>query len=194
MDAQVPPRAAREAAAIALRQAAPRAAPRWALHARGRRHVDGAARRQSEDRGRAQYQFRQDAGALPRAAWEDARRMKCARAAPRDCQTSGSFVPSRKLLTGSTPMRLALLFLLATAAPAVAQSSKSDPPPADFKPLVQPLLLLPPLLLLLLPLLLLPLLLLPPLLLPPNSYISPGAVTGDPITPYSSTPGYDAAR
>ena len=61
------------------------------------------------------------------------------------------------------------------AAPALAQSTKSsDPPPADFKPLVQPLL--------------------PPLVLPPNSYISPGAVTGDPITPYSSTPGYDAAR
>ena len=73
-------------------------------------------------------------------------------------------------------MRLALLFLLAAAAPAFAQSAKSDPPPADFKPLLQPLLL-------------------PPLLLPPNSSISPGAaVTGDPITPYSSTPGYDAAR
>jgi hypothetical protein len=71
-------------------------------------------------------------------------------------------------------MRLALVFLLAAAAPAFAQSSKSDPPAADFKPLVQPLL--------------------PPLLLPPNSYISPGAVTGDPITPYSSTLGYDAAR
>jgi hypothetical protein len=72
-------------------------------------------------------------------------------------------------------MRLALVFLLAAVVPGVAQSSKSEPPAADFKPLVQPL--LPPL-----------------LLLPPNSYISPGAVTGDPITPYSSTPGYDAAR
>jgi hypothetical protein len=30
--------------------------------------------------------------------------------------------------------------------------------------------------------------------LPPNSYISPGSITGDPITPYSSTPGYDATR
>ena len=59
-------------------------------------------------------------------------------------------------------------------ASALAQSSKSDPPPVDFKPLVSPIL--------------------PPLLLPPNSYISPGSVTGDPITPYSSTPGYDAAR
>jgi len=65
--------------------------------------------------------------------------------------------------------------VLLAAPPALAQSSKSsDPPPADFKPLVQPLL--------------------PPLVLPPNSYISPGAITGDPITPYSSTPGYDAAR
>ena len=64
---------------------------------------------------------------------------------------------------------------LLTAAPAFAQSSKSsDPPPADFKPLVQSFL--------------------PPLVLPPNSYISPGAITGDPVTPYSSTPGYDAAR
>jgi hypothetical protein len=64
---------------------------------------------------------------------------------------------------------------LLAASPALAQSTKSsDPPPADFKPLLQPLL--------------------PPLVLPPTSYISPGAVTGDPITPYSSTPGYDAAR
>ena len=63
--------------------------------------------------------------------------------------------------------------LLATV-PALAQSSKSDPPQVDFKPLISPIL--------------------PPLVLPPNSYISPGAVTGDPITPYSSTPGYDAAR
>ena len=60
---------------------------------------------------------------------------------------------------------------LLAASPALAQSTKSsDPPPADFKPLLQPL------------------------VLPPTSYISPGAVTGDPITPYSSTPGYDAAR
>ena len=64
---------------------------------------------------------------------------------------------------------------LLTAAPAFAQSSKSsDPPPADFKPLVSPFL--------------------PPLVLPPNSYISPGAITGDPVTPYSATPGYDATR
>jgi len=60
------------------------------------------------------------------------------------------------------------------ATPALAQSAKSDPPPADFKPLLSPIL--------------------PPLVLPPNSYISPGSITGDPITPYSSTPGYDAAR
>src|SRR3954447_14551067 len=103
-----------------------------------------------------------------------ARRPKRARLARRDCQMSGSFV--RCALTGSTPMRLALVFLLAAAAPAFAQSSKSDPPAADFKPLVQPLV--------------------QPLLLPllPNSYILPGAITADPITPYSSTPGYDAAR
>jgi hypothetical protein len=63
---------------------------------------------------------------------------------------------------------------LLAAAPALAQSKSSDPPPADFKPLIQPIL--------------------PPLVLPPNSYISPGSVTGDPVTPYSSTPGYDAAR
>ena len=64
---------------------------------------------------------------------------------------------------------------LLAAAPAFAQSSKSsEPPPADFKPLIQPIL--------------------PPLVLPPNSYITPGAITGDPVTPYSSTPGYDAAR
>jgi hypothetical protein len=71
-------------------------------------------------------------------------------------------------------MRLALLLLPLAAAPAFAQSTKSsDPPPADFKPLVQPLL---------------------PPLLPPTSYISPGAISGDPITSYSNTPGYDAAR
>jgi hypothetical protein len=64
--------------------------------------------------------------------------------------------------------------LAALAAPALAQSAKSDPPPADFKPLLSPIL--------------------PPLVLPPNSYISPGSITGDPITPYSSNPGYDAAR
>ena len=61
------------------------------------------------------------------------------------------------------------------ATPAVGQSKSPDPPRADFKPLLQPIL--------------------PPLVLPPNSYITPGsAVTGDPVTPYSSTPGYDAAR
>jgi hypothetical protein len=60
------------------------------------------------------------------------------------------------------------------AAPALAQSGKSDPPPVDFKPLVSPIL--------------------PPLVLPPNSYISPGAITGDPVTPYSSSPGYDSTR
>ena len=64
--------------------------------------------------------------------------------------------------------------ILLAAVPAFAQSKSSDPPPADFKPLLQPIL--------------------PPLVLPPNSYITPGAITGDPITPYSSTPGYDAAR
>ena len=68
---------------------------------------------------------------------------------------------------------LALCAALA-ATPALAQSTKSDPPPVDFKPLLSPLL--------------------PPLVLPPNSYISPGSITGDPITPYSSTPGYDNAR
>jgi hypothetical protein len=61
---------------------------------------------------------------------------------------------------------------LLAVTPAFAQSK--DPPPADFKPLIQPIL--------------------PPLVLPPNSYITPGAITGDPVTPYSSTPGYDAAR
>ena len=69
---------------------------------------------------------------------------------------------------------LALCALLAGATAALAQSAKSDPPPVDFKPLLSPVL--------------------PPLLLPPNSYISPGSITGDPITPYSSTPGYDATR
>jgi len=63
---------------------------------------------------------------------------------------------------------------LLAAAPALAQSTKSDPPPADFKPLIQPILR--------------------PLVLPPNSSLTPGAITGDPITPYSATPGYDAAR
>jgi hypothetical protein len=68
---------------------------------------------------------------------------------------------------------LALCAALAVAAPALAQQ-KSDPPPVDFKPLIAPVL--------------------PPLVLPPNSYISPGSITGDPITPYSSTPGYDTTR
>jgi len=71
-------------------------------------------------------------------------------------------------------MRLALLVLLLSAAPVMAQQGKSDPPPVDFKPLVSPIL--------------------PPLVLPPNSYISPGSITGDPVTPYSSTPGYDNTR
>jgi len=75
------------------------------------------------------------------------------------------------MLLKATLVCMALL----AAAPSFAQSSKSsDPPPADFKPPIQPLL--------------------PPLVLPPNSYISPGSITGDPVTPYSSTPGYDAAR
>ena len=70
-------------------------------------------------------------------------------------------------------MRLALLVLLFAAAPALAQQ-KPDPPLVDFKPLIAPVL--------------------PPLVLPPNSYISPGSITGDPVTPYSSTPGYDNTR
>lgn len=71
-------------------------------------------------------------------------------------------------------MRLALPVLLLSVAPAVAQPAKSDPPPVDFKPLISPIL--------------------PPLVLPPNSYISPGSISGDPITPYSTTPGYDSTR
>ncbi len=70
-------------------------------------------------------------------------------------------------------MRLALAVLLLSLTPALAQQ-KSDPPPVDFKPLISPVL--------------------PPLMLPPNSYISPGSITGDPVTPYSSTPGYDTTR
>jgi len=65
-------------------------------------------------------------------------------------------------------MRLALAVLLLGLTPALAQQ-KSDPPPVDFKPLITPV-------------------------LPPNSYISPGSITGDPITPYSTTPGYDTTR
>jgi hypothetical protein len=70
-------------------------------------------------------------------------------------------------------MRLALALLLLSAAPALAQQ-KSDPPPVDFKPLIAPVL--------------------PPLVLPPNSYLSPGSISGDPVTPYSTTPGYDNTR
>jgi hypothetical protein len=69
---------------------------------------------------------------------------------------------------------VALCAILALPSTALAQPAKSDPPPVDFKPLLSPIL--------------------PPLVLPPNSYISPGSITGDPITPYSSTPGYDATR
>jgi len=68
----------------------------------------------------------------------------------------------------------ALFALLASAAPSFAQTQKSDPPAADFKPLIAPVL--------------------PPNFFPRNSAINPGSITGDPITPYSSTPGYDAAR
>ena len=57
---------------------------------------------------------------------------------------------------------------------AFAQPAKSDPPQVDFKPLISPVL--------------------PPLVLPPHSYIAPGSISGDPVTPYSSSPGYDAAR
>jgi hypothetical protein len=63
--------------------------------------------------------------------------------------------------------------LLAMPGAALAQSAKSDPP-VDFKPLVSPIL--------------------PPLVLPPNSYIAPGSLSGDPATPYSSTPSYDNTR
>jgi hypothetical protein len=70
-------------------------------------------------------------------------------------------------------MPLALLVLLLSVTPVLAQS-KSDPPRADFKPLVSPIL--------------------PPLVLPPNSYIAPGSLSGDPATPYSSTPSYDTTR
>jgi hypothetical protein len=70
-------------------------------------------------------------------------------------------------------MHRALLVLLLSITPALAQQ-KSDPPPADFKPLVSPIL--------------------PPLVLPPNSYIAPGSLSGDPATPYSSTPSYDNTR
>jgi len=69
---------------------------------------------------------------------------------------------------------LALAALFAAAAPALAQSSKSsDPPPVDLKPLIPPIL---------------------PPILPPNSYLTPGQVVGDPVTPYSATPGYDYQR
>ena len=65
--------------------------------------------------------------------------------------------------------------LLALAAPASAQTQKSDPPPAaDFTPLVSPVL--------------------PPNFLPRSSTITPGSISGDAVTPYSSTPGYDARR
>ena len=73
-----------------------------------------------------------------------------------------------------SPHALLAVCLALAATPALAQSAQGDPPPVDFKPLLSPLL--------------------PPLVLPPNSYISPGSITGDPITPYSSNPGYDAAR
>jgi hypothetical protein len=65
------------------------------------------------------------------------------------------------------------LLVLCLATPALAQSDKS-PPPADFKPLFTPVL--------------------PPLVLPPSSSITPGSLGGDAVSPYSSTPGYDAAR
>jgi hypothetical protein len=67
----------------------------------------------------------------------------------------------------------AALFAVAPGS-AFAQSAKSDPPPADFKPFVAPIL--------------------PPFVLPPHSYIAPGSITGDPVTPYSSSPGYDSTR
>ena len=69
---------------------------------------------------------------------------------------------------------IAALCVLLAATPAFAQAQKSDPPPVDFKPLVAPIL--------------------PPLVLPPHSYIAPGSISGDPVTPYSSSPGYDNAR
>src|ERR1700752_518162 len=80
------------------------------------------------------------------------------------------------ILGGGAMLLTAMLICtgVLAAVPAFAQSKSSDPPLADFKPLIQPIL--------------------PPLVLPPNSYITPGAVTGDPIPTYSSTPGYDAAR
>ena len=71
------------------------------------------------------------------------------------------------------PMLFCAAFI-AAAAPALAQSQKSDPPPVDFKPLVAPIL--------------------PPLVLPPKSYITPGAITGDPVQSYTNAPGYDSTR
>ena len=79
-------------------------------------------------------------------------------------------------VTNALVLCVALAFcpVLAGASAALAQPTKSDPPPVDFKPLIAPVL--------------------PPLVLPPNSYISPGSITGDPVTPYSATPGYDNTR
>jgi hypothetical protein len=64
-------------------------------------------------------------------------------------------------------MRLAfIVILLASAAPAFAQSAKSDPPLVDFKPMISPIL--------------------PPLVLPPNSYITPGAIGAVTPSPYTT--------
>lgn len=68
----------------------------------------------------------------------------------------------------------ALFALLTSAAPSFAQAQKADPPAADFKPLVSPVL--------------------PPNFLPRSSTITPGSISGDPATSYSTTPGYDSRR
>jgi hypothetical protein len=90
------------------------------------------------------------------------------------CQRMAPFVRCARCREHTMRVATALLVLGLLGSPALAQSAKSDPPAVDFKPLIQPVL--------------------PPLVLPPNSYLAPGSISGDPVTPYSSTPGYDAQR
>ena len=63
--------------------------------------------------------------------------------------------------------------LLATAAPAIAQTDR-PPPQVDLKPLLPPII--------------------PPPLLPPNSTLTPGSVSGGTQSPYSSAPLYDPTQ
>jgi hypothetical protein len=76
-------------------------------------------------------------------------------------------------MTSCKAVLLALCILPLAAPCAVAQADNYGKP-VDLKPLLPPVI--------------------PRPLLPPNSLLTPGSVTGDAVSPYSSAPLYDPTR